>query len=149
MKGYLLDTNIVSVLAPGRPPIAPAVATWLRAQSNALFLSVVSAAEIEAGIAKLRRRGASERADRLTSWLDRLLVGYADQLLPFDIAAARAAGALEDAAQATGHSPGFADVAIAATAHVRDLVVLTRNKRHFMPIRTECLDPLTDALPRR
>jgi toxin FitB len=39
--------------------------------------------------------------------------------LPFDLAAARIAGVLNDATLADGRHPGFADVAIAAIAKSR------------------------------
>ena len=50
MSSYLLDTDVLSALAPGRPPPAPAVAEWLEEHSDALFLSVISVVEIEAGV---------------------------------------------------------------------------------------------------
>lgn len=66
---------------------------------------------------------------------------YGDQVLPFDVAAARVAGQLGDWAQASGASCGFADIAIAATAASRGLTVLTRNLRHFEPLGVAVVDP--------
>ena len=66
--------------------------------------------------------------------------------MPFDIAAARLAGMPMDRARATGHSPGFADLAIAATAHSRDLTVLTCEVRHFAPLDIRVMDP-PETLP--
>ena len=40
-----------------------------------------------------------------------------------------------------GIHPGFADVAIAATAAVHDLTILTRNLKHFIPLGVSCADP--------
>jgi predicted nucleic acid-binding protein len=65
----------------------------------------------------------------------------ADRVLPFDLTAARIAGALSDAAQAEGRHPGFADVAIAAIAKSRELVILTLNLRHFGPLGVDALNP--------
>ena len=62
-----------------------------------------------------------------------MLSFYADRVLPFDLTAARIAGALSDAAQAEGRHPGFADVAIAAIAKSRELAIVTLNLRHFAP----------------
>lgn len=62
-------------------------------------------------------------------------------MLSFDLAAARVAGALSDAAQAAGRHPGFADVAIAAIAKARELVVVTLNQRHFDPLGVEVFNP--------
>jgi toxin FitB len=77
----------------------------------------------------------------LSRWFDRILDNYADRLLSFDLAAARVAGPLGDAAQAAGRHPGFADVAIAAIAMSRELVVLTLNLRHFDPLGIDALNP--------
>jgi predicted nucleic acid-binding protein len=141
----LVDTDVISAGAP--PKAAPAaLVAWMDANSAALYLSAISIAEIEAGIAKLRREGARSKADGLTAWLDTLLHLYGDRVLPFDVAEARVAGALSDLARGKGHAPGFADVAIAATAKVRGLTVLTRNVRHFAPLDVPPLDPFT-ALP--
>ena len=61
--------------------------------------------------------------------------------MPFDTPAARRAGLLMGRARATGHAPGFADLAIAATAGVHDLSVITRNLRHFAPLDIPAHDP--------
>ena len=141
MSGWLLDTNIVSAFAPGRRPVPPGTAAWFRARTEALYLSTISAAEIEAGIAKLRRTGSGPRADNLRQWFDRILDDYRDRLLAFDLPAARIAGLLGDSAQAAGRHPGFADVAIAAIAKARELVVVTLNQRHFDPLGIEAVNP--------
>jgi hypothetical protein len=141
VSGWLLDTDVVSAFGPGKRPIARETADWFRARTQALYLSTISAAEIEAGIAKLRRTGDHRRADNLRQWFDRVLVDYADRVLSFDLAAARVAGALGDAARAAGRHPGFADVAIAAIAKARELVVVTLNQRHFDPLRIEVVNP--------
>ena len=74
-------------------------------------------------------------------WFDRIVAVYADRVLSFDLAAARVAGALGDAAQAMGRHPGFADVAIAAIAKAHELVVVTLNQRHFDPLGVEVFNP--------
>jgi predicted nucleic acid-binding protein len=139
----LLDTNVLSALTPKRSALASGVAKWFADRTDALFLPVIAVAEIEAGIAKLRRTGATRRAGELKAWFERILGFYADRVLPFDLAAARIAGELSDAAEAVGRPPGFADIAIAAIAKSRGLVVLTLNVRHFEPLGVEVLDPIT------
>ncbi|MDR3518473.1 MAG: type II toxin-antitoxin system VapC family toxin [Azospirillaceae bacterium] len=142
---YLVDTNILSAGAPSR--VAPAeLIAWMDEHSPALFLSAVTVAEIEDGIAKLRREGATRKAADLTVWLETLLHLYGSRILPFDTAAARVAGMLSDRARAQGKAPGFADIAIAATAKYHGLTILTRNLRHFKPLDVPALDPFT-ALP--
>ena len=75
------------------------------------------------------------------------MASRADCVLPFDIGAARIAGALTDRARAAGHAPGFADIAIAATAVNRDPTVLTRNLRHFEPLAVPARDPFRGLPP--
>ena len=146
-KGYLLDTSVVSLLAPGREVyIATPLNDWLQAHHKALFLPAIAIAEIAQGIGKLRRAGGVERAERLDRWLDGLLTGYSDRILPLDARAARLAGQISDAAIAQGCHPGFADVAIAALAKNADLLLLTCNIKHFQPLGVICADPLI-ALP--
>ncbi|MYE14555.1 MAG: type II toxin-antitoxin system VapC family toxin [Gammaproteobacteria bacterium] len=129
---FLVDTNVLSMGAPGRSEGDATLAEWMDARSDELFLSAVTVAEICDGIAKLRRTGAIARAGRLDDWLDIVLHLYGDRVMPFDIPAARHAGLLMDRARAAGQSPGFADLAIAATAGVHGLAVLTRNIRHYL-----------------
>ena len=146
MSGYLLDTDVLSALAPGRPPPAPAVAEWLEEHSDALFLSVISVVEIEAGVKKLYRLGSKARADLLAAWIERILSTYSERVLGFDLAAGKIAGAIADRARATGSYPGFADVAIAATAERHGSLLLTANTRHFAPIGIRYANPF-ETLP--
>lgn len=142
---YLVDTDVVSsgALAAQRPP---AFAAWMEAHSAELFLSAVTVAEIISGIAKVARAGRMGRAADRKAWLELVLHLYGDRVLSFDVAAAQVAGTLLDRARAVGHTPGFADVAVAASAESRGLTVLTRNLRHFRPLGVAALNPF-DALP--
>jgi predicted nucleic acid-binding protein len=144
LNGWLLDTNVISALAPGKGGVPENVQLWLRANSRQLFLSAMTCAEIEAGLAKLRRAGSRRRADGLREWFERIVTTYESRILPFDLAAARIAGRLDDAATARGRHPGFPDLVIAATALTHDLVVATRNLRHFTGLEVEAMDPFAD-----
>ena len=106
-----------------------------------LYLSVITVAEVEDGIAKARREGAMRKADRLGEWLKTLLHLYGGRILPLDVATARRLGALSDQARAAGQASGLADLAIAATAQVRGYTVLTRNLRHFRGLAVPAHDP--------
>lgn len=144
---YLIDTNVISAAAPTRPVPAELV-RWMDAHSSSLFLSVVTVAEIEDGIAKLRREGARRKSSHLASWLETVLHLYGDRVLVFDAPVARIAGAISDRARGQGHAPGFADIVIGATAQRHGLTVLSRNTRHFEPLGVAVLDPFA-ALPRK
>ncbi len=146
-RGFLLDTCVLSALAPGKPAMDAGLAQWLRQHSDRLYLSAVTVAEIEQGICKLRRSGGVDRAARLSQWLDALVTQGADRILAFATDVARIAGALSDEALSAGRHPGFPDVAIAATAKAHGLVVVTRNSRHFAAMGVELLDPFQHASP--
>jgi toxin FitB len=144
--GYLIDTSVLSMLAPDKRAITPELVAWLRHHADELYLSAVTVAEIEQGICKLRRAGGTGRADRLTQWLDGLLATSYDRVLALDSRVGRKASTLSDRAVALGRYPGFADVAIAATASTHELILLTRNGRHFAPLGVAFIDPV-EALP--
>ena len=141
-----MDTNVLSAGAPGRRERTEGLVRWMEARSRALFLSTVTVAELASGIAKLKRAGSVSRASRLGEWLELVLHLYGGRVLPLDVPAARLAGQLMDKARAAGHTPGFADIAIAATAASRRLTILTRNLRHFAPLGVPTTDPF-DTLP--
>jgi len=138
---YLVDTNVISAGAPSKTPGSVALVDWMDRNSTALFLSVVTVAEILDGIAKARREGAARKAAALSAWLDTLLHLYRERILTFDVEVARIAGALSDAARGQGQAPGFADIVIAATARHHGLTILTRNIRHFEPLDVAVVDP--------
>lgn len=138
---YLLDTNIVSADAPTKQRIGvDEFAAWVRANDNRLYLSAVTIAEIEAGIARAVRIGATIKADRLRRWLAAVEHFHAGRILAFGIGETREAGAILDRART--HDPGFEDIAIAATAAAQGMTVLTANERHFAPLGVPVANPL-------
>jgi predicted nucleic acid-binding protein len=141
---YLVDTNVISAVAPTAAVKRAELGKWMEAHSSRLFLSAVSIAEIADGIAKAKREGARRKASDLSDWLRTLLHLYGDRVLAFDAPAAEIAGALSDLARGRGHSPGFADIAIAATARRHELTILSRNERHFAPMDAATVDPFRE-----
>ena len=109
-------------------------------------MSAVTVAEIEDGIAKLRREGARRKSADLAAWLDIVLHLYGDRVLAFDAATARVAGAMADRARGRGQAPGLADIIVAATAQHHGLTILSRNLRHFGPLGVAVVDPFA-SLP--
>jgi predicted nucleic acid-binding protein len=144
---YLVDTDVISAGAPLKRRASAALILWMDRNSDRLFLSTITIAEIADGIAKARREGARRKAADLAGWLEAVLHLYDNRVLPFDAAAARVARALSDRARSKGQSPGFPDLAIAATAVTHQLTVLTSNLRHFTPLGVAAHNPL-DALPK-
>jgi predicted nucleic acid-binding protein len=144
---FVLDTNILSAFAPGRAEREASVASaWLIANGYGVFLSVVTIAEIRAGIEKLKRRGGHGKASALEEWLATIEVSYGSRILPIDLRVAHEIGRLTDISMASGPRGEFTDIAIAATAKIHDLGVATRNMRHFKPLGIDCVDPFEGKL---
>jgi predicted nucleic acid-binding protein len=135
VTGFLLDTNVISMLSPSRAEASEGFLRWLDQMDGQgrLFLSVVTLHEIEKGIALLEHKGATAKAASLKIWLAGLIATYDDKILAVDALAATLAGQLEAKALAAGHDPGMADATIAGIAKAYDLVIVTRNTKHFSP----------------
>lgn len=146
MTRYLVDTDVVSAAAPTKGVHRPELVAWMDLHSSDLFVSAVTIAEIASGIAKVKREGERRKASALSSWLETLLHLYGDRVLPFDNPIAEIAGTLSDLARSRGYSPGFADIAIAATAKHHHLTILSRNTRDFAPMDVAVIDPF-EGLP--
>ncbi len=132
---YLLDTNVVSALrVRGRNrPVEVWAASILLADQ---FVTATTVAEIERGVI------AKERSDPrqgliLRRWFDEhVLPTFADRVLPFDLPAARILAAC--------WVPELApldDALIAAVAQSAEMIVATRNTKHFEPLGVPCLNP--------
>jgi toxin FitB len=143
---YLVDTNVISETAPTAVKRAELI-EWMDLHSTDLFVSAVTIAEISDGIAKAKRESAKRKASDLAAWLRTVLHLYGDRVLPFDSPTAEIAGALADLARGRGHSPGFADIAIAATARQHGLIILSRNERHFASMDAAVVDPFKKFPP--
>ena len=112
-----------------------------------IFLSVVTIHEIEKGIALLERKGATAKAAGLRAWLSGLIATYDDKILGLDASTAAIAGRLEAKAIGEGYDPGMADAVIAGIAEAHDLIVVTRNARHFVPFGVGVSSPDDSAEP--
>lgn len=130
---FLLDTNVVSELRKPKPH--GAVLAWLRSVDDArLFLSVVTLAEIQAGI-EVSREQDPAKADELEAWLDRVAASY--NVLPMDAATYRVWARLMHRRSDTLYE----DAMIAATARVHALTVVTRNHADFASFPVDLLNP--------
>ncbi|HEX8048758.1 type II toxin-antitoxin system VapC family toxin [Rhizobium sp.] len=132
---FLLDTNAISMFSPSKASASDAFADWVSEQDqlDAIYLSALTIHEIEKGIRLLDAKGAKAKASGIHTWLQGLIAGYGDHILPVDNVVALESGKLEAKAITAGHSPGAADAIIAGTASVHKLTVITANLKHFLP----------------
>ena len=124
---YLLDTNVLSEVVRPAPDATVAAALGKR-RTRDLFASVLSRYEL--------RYGASLRqdADRFWARLQRELLPVVANWLPVSAEIAERGGEIGAELRRTGREAGDLDPLLAATAMVHDLVLVTRNMRHFEPI---------------
>ena len=119
MMRYLLDTNACVALLTGSPRGLSARAR--RHGAEEIGLPAPVAFELYYGAFKSRER------NRDLGNLDQM----AFEIVPFDAADARAAGAIRRDLEAHGLPIGPYDVLIAGQARARDLVLVTANTREF------------------
>lgn len=119
----LLDTNVLSELVRVRPN--PAVVARVRQRhSHQVFASVITRYEL--------RYGASLREDAESFWarLQRSIIPLVTWL-PVTPAIAERGGAVAAALRRAGRVCGDLDPLLAATALEHDLILVTRNVKHF------------------
>ena len=132
----LIDTVVLSELRKARPNAG--VLAYLRSAPDAIFLSVISLGEIEAGVEKQRSK-APEFAAELSEWLTQTELQFAQNILPVTPAIAKLWGRL---CVQTGNK-GI-DYLIAATALCHNLAVVTRNVKHFEPTGVRLVNPFIE-----
>jgi predicted nucleic acid-binding protein len=130
---YLLDTNVVSELRKPRPHAG--VVAWIEGLADAdLHISVVTLAEIQAGIEITREQDAAKAAE-IEAWADQVAVAY--NVLDMDAATFRLWAKLMHHQSDTVYE----DAMIAATALAHKLTVVTRNVGDFKRFGVPLLNP--------
>ena len=135
MRGFLLDTNVVSEMTKRRPN--PQVIAFL-SQSEDLWLASLVVHELEFGV---RLAPPGRRRERLQADISRLLRRYEDRILSIDRVSAEWAARFRAGAVLSGHPPDLIDILIAGTAKAHDLAVVTRNVRDFERLDVEVVNP--------
>jgi len=135
---YLLDTNIVSELIAKKPD--KNVIEWLKKISeNHLYLSVVTIGEVSAGIEKLPE---SRKKEELGVWLNEsLLPRFEGRIVPIDTEIMVKWGKIQQKRAQAGRPISIMDALIAATALVKNFILVTRNEKDFADIGIEIMNP--------
>jgi predicted nucleic acid-binding protein len=138
MRGFLLDTCVISEST--RAKASDKVLAWLDDQPmESLYISVVTIAEIEQGIAHV---GAGARAGKLEKWLsDTVIPLFDSRTFDVDCAIARRWGRLQGAALRAGRPLALVDSLLAATALEHDLSIVTRNVKDFADLDVPLVNP--------
>ena len=110
-----------------------------RADSAALFLSVLSLGELRKGV-EAKRRADPIAARELGAWVDGIETTFADRVLDIDAGVARLWGELSAA-----RSLPVIDTLIAATAIRRGLTLVTRNTRDVVATGVNTLNPWAET----
>jgi toxin FitB len=134
---FLLDTNVVSEVRKQVPDSG--VSTWFASvPAGTLFLSVLVVGEIRQGIERLARRDRVQ-AEVFERWLNQLLEGYDDHILPITGPIAQAWGRLN-----VPDPIPVVDGLMAATALVNDWTLVTRSIRDFRSTGVRLLNPFSE-----
>lgn len=141
MKGWLLDTNIVSELR--KPSCHPAVKQWADSQApQSFYLSTVTLAEIRFGIERVNDTAFRHE---LTEWLDATLrPWFSDRVLAVNEDVILVWRQMVEKGRKQGHTYSQPDLFIAATAALHDLCVATRNIIDFQKSGVAVFNPFTD-----
>ena len=135
---YLVDTDVISELRKKDKADRRVTAFFKDASVRdlPLYLAAVTIGELRRGVELMRHRGDTRQAHMLERWLDALLAEYSESVLPFDADAAQVWGRLR-----VPHPENPLDKQVAATALLYDLILVTRNIRHFASTGAKLLDP--------
>ncbi len=146
MRGWLLDTNVISELR--KPNCDVRVKMWSDGQTpSKLFLSRITIAEIRYGIERLSASDPSRK--RLEAWLtNELRPWFADRLLDVDEDVILIWRRLVETGRTMRHTFPQPALFIAATAILHDLCVVSRNTSDFARAWVPVLNPWTDLVPR-
>jgi toxin FitB len=123
---YLVDTNVLSEST--RPNPDAGVLEWLREHEHELYISVITAGELQRGVALYPQ---SRKRKSLEQWLEDLLAAFEGRILPVDKTIAREWGKYYAAQQRAGRKPPSLDSLVAATARVHQLTIVSRNADDF------------------
>ena len=138
----LLDTNVISEVMRIRPD--PAVEAWLDAQPpDELWTASVVIAELISGIdlmpAGRRQRELREAVEAM------IREDFQDQILSFDLDAARCYGQILCARQRMGRPMREMDAQIAAIARVHGAALATRDTGDFAFCDLKVVNPWASA----
>lgn len=137
----VLDTNVTSELMRMSP--SPIVVAWLRSQeSQDLYSTAVSVAEIEYGIARLPN---GRRKNALVEAAKDVFSTFPDHIFAFDLAAAVEYGDMVAACEREGTPINGFDAQIASICRANRAVLATRNVKDFTGTGITVINPWMES----
>jgi predicted nucleic acid-binding protein len=131
---YLVDANVLS--EPTKQAADSRVVTWLNANESNLIVDSIIIGELRIGILALSR---GRKRDRLEEWYETVVETI--DCIPWDAAIGQRWAALVVELKRKGETVPLLDGMIAATALQHDLIVATRNTRHFQKTHVKTSNP--------
>ena len=144
MIGWLVDTNVIaSLIAPNG---APSVKAWGRTvDERQLFISVLTLAEYDKGIANLR--SDDPNVSRHIATRNALETRFAGRILSINDKIVRRWGEISGRVKReTGHPPPVIDTLLAATAIDAELYLVSRNTKDLQHSGATIFDPWRDDI---
>jgi toxin FitB len=141
VTGYLLDTNVVSELRKGSR-VDRNLRRWFDDRADAeCWLSVLVVGELQRGIELIGRRDQAA-ASVLKSWLDSVMAGYDDRIIPVTTAIC-----LRWAGLSVPDPLPVVDGLLAATALEHGLTFVTRNVNDVQRTGVAVVNPFDPSQP--
>jgi len=138
----ILDTNVLSETMAAAPSAVALAWISLQRQSDNLFLTTVTVAEILYGIAILP---AGKRRDKLSAQAEAMFAeDFSGHVLSFDEQAARAFSQIAAERRKHGKPIAEMDAQIAAIARVHGALLATRNTSDFADCGIRLVNPWRD-----
>ncbi len=139
----IVDTNVASELMQPSPALA--VRDWVRARDGReLFTTSITLSEIRYGIERLPD---GRRKELLRTTAEDLFAAFADQILPFDAAAAAHYAGIVSRRESIGIPIDGFDAQIASICRTCAATLATRNVKDFRDTQVDLINPWTAARP--
>lgn len=131
---YLLDTNVVSEIQKKKPN--PQVVAWFSVvHYSQLHISCITIGEIRKGMLKLSKND-SVSSLKLKKWLEELIIDYNERILNIDKEICEEWGELMSI-----NGTNAIDALIAAQAKQNNMILVTRNTKHYNMFNIKIFDP--------